>query len=205
MKTRKEDVDWEKEYKIAEGKLWEQKAHTYSRLATGYVKNGKVLDIGSGEGYDCFYFAQKGYDALGIDISKTVIKKMLDRAGKYSLKLKGLAKDITKSKIGGKYNIIVSYGVFQFLGSNFLEFIDDLKNKTLPGGINSFYIFGNKGDFYKLAKHRFYFPSEKTLKELYSDWKIVKFSKKNTKLLIRGDKGEVLHNLMFKLLARKIG
>ncbi len=202
-KIRKQDVDWEKEYKTAKDKLWEQKAHAYSRLATNYVKKGRVLDLGSGEGHDCFYFAKNDYDVLGIDISKTVIKNMLVRARKYHLRLKGSAKDLTKSKIGGKYNIIVSYGVLQFLGSNFIEYINGLKNKTLLGGIHSFYIFGDKGDFYKLAKHRFHFPSEKELKKLYSDWKIIKFSKKNTKLLIRGDKGEVLYNLMFKILVQK--
>lgn len=204
MKVRKQDVDWEKEYKTAKDKLWEQKAHAYSRLAIEYVPKGRVLDIGSGEGYDCFYFAKNGFDVFGLDISKIVIKNMLVRAKKYHLKIKGSAKDISKSKIGGKYNIIISYGVLQFLGSKFKSYITDLKNKTLSGGIHSFYIFGNRGDFHKLAKHRFYFPSEKDLKELYSDWKILKFSKKNTKLLIRGDRGETLYNLMFKILAQKV-
>lgn len=204
MKIRKQGVDWEKEYKTAKENLWEQKAHAYSRLATQYVKRGKVLDIGSGEGYDCFYFAKNNYDVLGIDISKTVIENMLARAKKYHLKINGLVMDITKSKIEGKYNIIISYGALQFLGSKFKKYITDLKNKTLSGGAHSFYIFGNKGDFYRLAKHRFYFPSEKELKKLYSNWKILKFSKKNTKLLIRGDQGETLYNLMFKILAIKI-
>lgn len=203
MKIRKQDVDWEEEYKTAKGKLWEQKAHAYSRLITQYIRVGKVLDIGSGEGYDCFYFAKKGYDVLGIDISKTVIESMLARAKKYNLELKGSVKDISKSKVSGKYNIIVSYGVLQFLGSKFRTYIANLKNKTFPGGVHSFYIFGNEGDFYKLAGHRFYFPSEKELKELYAGWKILKFSKKNTKLLIRGDQGEVLYNLMFKIIAQK--
>ena len=203
MKIRKQDVDWEKEYKTAKDKLWEKKAHTYSRLATRYVKNGKVLDVGSGEGYDCFYFAKNGYEVLGIDISKTVIENMLARAKIFNLKIKGLVRDISKSKITSRYNIIVSYGVLQFLGSKFKEHISGLKNITLPGGVHSFYIFGNKGDFYKLAKHRFYFLSEKELKKLYLDWKILKFSKKNTRLLIQGDKGEVLYNLMFKILVQK--
>ena len=203
MKIREQDVDWEKEYKTTRGKLWEQKAHAYSRLTTQYITDGKVLDIGSGEGHDCFYFAKKGYDVLGIDISKTVMESMLARAKKYNLELKGAVKDISKSKIAGRYNIIASYGVLQFLGSGFKKYIIGLKNKTFPSGIHSFYIFGNKGDFYKLAKHRFYFPSEKELKELYADWKILKFSKKNTKLFIRGDQGEILYNLMFKIAAQK--
>jgi len=128
---------------------------------------------------------------------------MIGTAKDYGIKIKGLVRDIAKFKITNKYDIIISYGVLQFLGPKFKAFLTDIKKKTLKDGVNAFYIFGNKGDFYSIAKHRFFFPSEKELKEIYSDWKIIKFEKKNTQLLMKGDKGEILYNLMFKMLAQK--
>jgi len=203
QKRKNEDVDWEKEYKTRPKKLWEAKPHAYSRLAAQHVKKGKVLDLGSGEGYDCMFFAKKGYEVTAVDISKTAIKKLLSAAGKRKLKIKGLVKDISKFSIKNKFNIIVSYGTLQFIGPKFIKYLQNLQNKTLDKGVHSFYIFGNKGDFHTLAKDCFYFPSEKELKQLYKDWKIIKFQKKNTRLLIKGDKGETLYNQMFKILAQK--
>lgn len=203
-KVRSKDVNWEEEYKTSQTKLWAQGPHTYSRLAAKYVKKGNVLDIGSGEGYDCLFFAQKGYNVTAIDISQTAITKLLSTAKKLRLKIMGLVKDVRTSTIKNKFNIIVSYRTLQFLGLKFKKYLANLKKKTLINGVHAFYIFGNEGDFYLLAKHRFYFPSEKELKQLYEDWEIIKFQKKNTRLLINGDKGEILYNVMFKILARKV-
>lgn len=195
-------VYWETEYQ--KSNLWEKKPHRYSYLASKYVKKGKVLDLGCGEGYDCLFFASKGYDVSGIDISPTAIEKMLKEAKRKNLRIKGLIRDITKFSIKDKYDIIVSYGTLHFLGEKFISYLFSLNDKINPNGIHAFYIFGNKGDFYRIAKHRFYFPSAQQLKNVYHDWKILKFEKKNVELLIRGDRGEILHNLMFKILVQKI-
>lgn len=203
-KRREKPVDWEKQYKTSRKKLWAKKPHAYSRLATTYVKKGRVLDIGSGEGYDCLFFAQKGFAVNAMDISRTAVNQLLATAKKHRLPIHGIVGDVCRTPVKKMYDVVVSYGALQFLGSKFPAYLKNIKKKTKAGGVNAFYVFGNKGDFYDLAKHRFYFPSEKELKELYADWKIVKFQKKRVRLLITGDKGEALYNTMFKILARKV-
>ncbi len=202
-KKRSADVNWEEEYRTAKKRLWRSKPHTFSRLARQRVPVGKVMDIGSGEGYDCLYFARAGYQVTALDISSTTIKTLLSVAREHHLMIRGHVQDIKKFPIRSSYDIFVSYGVLQFLGRKFKRYLLGLKKKTVPGGVHAFYIFGNKGDFYSLAKHRFHFPSEKELRSLYADWKILKFKKKNTRLLIRGDHGETLYNSMFKILVQK--
>jgi len=202
-KVRNTDVNWESEYKSSNENLWEQKPHTFSQDAFSYIQTGKVLDLGAGEGYDCMYFAKKGFKVTALDISSTAIDKLLKKAANSDLSINGIVSDINKFYAESCYDIILSYGTLQFLGQNFNGYISNLKDKTNSGGLHVFYIFGNKGDFYSLAHKKFYFPSEKELLQMYSDWKIIKFEQKNTKLLIKGDKGEALYNLMFKILAQK--
>ena len=200
-RIREKAVIWDKEYKKA--KLWEVKPHEYSRLATRIVPKGRVLDLGSGEGYDCLFFASRGHSVVGVDISKTAVSNMLQEARRQNILIKGVVSDLNKYNITGAYDIVVSYGALQFLGSKFKKVLSLLKQKMRHGGVHSFYIFGNKGDFFNIAKERFFFPSILELKEIYQDWKIAKLEKKNAKLLMRGDRGEALYNDMFKLLVQK--
>lgn len=201
IKIRTKQVDWEGEYKQAE--LWEKKPHEYSILAAQQISQGRVLDLGCGEGYDCLYFASKGYKVTGVDISQSAINHVNDEAEKNKVKINTIRGDIGELCLGGNYDLILSYGVLQFLGLDFDSYMNQLKEITKKQGIHSFYIFGNKGDFYNIAEHRFSFPSEEKIKKLYSNWDILKFETKNTELLMRGDNGEQLHNLMYKILARK--
>jgi len=47
----------------------------------------KVLDIGCGEGYNSIYLASRGFDVLGIDISKKAIKYAKENAKKFKVKV----------------------------------------------------------------------------------------------------------------------
>jgi len=200
-KVRAQEVDWEKEYQKSQ--IWERRPHEYSALATKIVPAGSVLDLGCGEGYDCLYFASLGYDVTGIDISSTAIKRMVENAKRMDVNVRGFACDILDFYIEHNYDIIVSYGVLHFLGDQFGRYLAKLKQKTKPRGVHAFYIFSNRGDFYNIAKQRFHFPTEEGMVGLYGDWKILKLDQKNVELFIRGDRGEILHNDMIKILVQK--
>ncbi|MBI4276597.1 methyltransferase domain-containing protein [Candidatus Uhrbacteria bacterium] len=201
-KIRTHDVDWETQYSHRRN-VWEQKPHTYSVLASKRVRRGCILDIGCGEGYDCLYFAAKGYEVTGVDISRTVIKRLRAEAKRQRLHVRGRVADITTAKPRGTYDIVVSYGVLHFLGARFPAWMKELKARTKPGGIHALYVFGNEGDFYAIGKRQFYFPSIRQLRALYQDWTIIKIEETWRPLLIRGDRGERLFNSMFKILVQK--
>jgi len=58
-------------------------------------KSGKVIEFGCGEGVDSCYLAQKGYEVLGVDISKTAIEKAKRVAQNQEVSVKFLVGDVT--------------------------------------------------------------------------------------------------------------
>lgn len=72
-------------------------------------KNSNILEIGCGEGRDTIYLLENGYNVLGIDYSKTVIKKCISNNKKYINNFKQI--DIIKNKLNKKYNFIYSIAV----------------------------------------------------------------------------------------------
>lgn len=202
-RKRKQPVHWEEVYRKSKKNVWRPKPHTYSIKAFKLIKKGRVLDLGSGDGHDALYFAQKGCDVTAVDISKTAIEKLKNKAKQEHLSVTSVTKDIRKFKPKGKYAAVVSYGTLQFLGSLFTAHISNLQKQTLVGGVHSLYLFGNKGDFYSLAKHRFHFPSKAELNKIYKGWKIISFEQKNARLLVKDDEGRSLYNVMHKILVQK--
>lgn len=72
-------------------------------------KNSSILEIGCGEGRDTIYLLENGYNVLGIDYSKTVIKKCISNNKKYINNFKQI--DIIKNKLNKKYDFIYSIAV----------------------------------------------------------------------------------------------
>lgn len=82
-------------------------------------KNKKVLDIGCGTGTVCLYFASKGCNVVGIDISKKAIKlaKLNARNLGFYNKTDYFVSDFPNETVSGKYDLIIC--------SEILEHIDD--------------------------------------------------------------------------------
>ena len=73
-------------------------------------RQGRVLDIGCGVGDTAAWFAGKGYDVVGIDISESAINKGSDRHKQLTnLRLEAL--DICWDEIpGGPFDIVIDRG-----------------------------------------------------------------------------------------------
>lgn len=200
---RTKSVSWKRLYKFKNKNHWVSEPHKYSEFASELVKNGKVLDIGCGEGYDAVYFVKNGYAVSAFDISKDEVQNIKKNVRENKLKIKAFVADILKYTVKENFDIIVSYGVLQFLGKKSQKYFANLKSKTNLHGVHAFYIFGEKGDFAQIAKEKFWFPYKKELRQIYKDWKVLKLQEKKVKLLIKGDKGEDLYNNMYKILVQR--
>lgn len=75
-----------KEYELLTEKLEKQtREHSYS-LITVSLKGKKLLDVGCGSGCDAMYYAKKGADVFGIDISEKEIEMINKKVvGKFSV------------------------------------------------------------------------------------------------------------------------
>ena len=86
------------------------------------IKNLKILDVGCGGGIICEPLARLGAEVTGIDFAPNNIKAANIHAKKNKLKINYFYKDIEKSKLKEKFDIIVMFEV--------LEHLDDWK-KTI--------------------------------------------------------------------------
>jgi tellurite methyltransferase len=70
-------------------------------FATFEQRNGRVLDLGCGQGRDALFIARKGHAVVGVDISATGIAQMLDEAAKEDRQVEGVIADIVGFEPGG--------------------------------------------------------------------------------------------------------
>lgn len=77
-----------------------------------------VLDLGCGTGTISFYLAQKGFNVLGVDISKRALQLANKSAGELGLKnkVRFIRKDISKLNLGEKkFNLIICSEILEHL------------------------------------------------------------------------------------------
>ncbi len=72
-------------------------------------KNGRLLDIGCGRGLALDFFASRGFDVTGIDVSPEVIRLIEERGHK------GYCADIERDEVAGKYDVILCLEILQQL------------------------------------------------------------------------------------------
>ncbi|MFZ3077876.1 MAG: class I SAM-dependent methyltransferase [Candidatus Aenigmatarchaeota archaeon] len=85
--TGKDSEYWDEAYK--KGVHWEEGHSKGAEEFSEMLKpKSSVLDIGCGSGRDCIFFAKKGFDVAGVDISEEAIKKAKQTAGKEGLKIR---------------------------------------------------------------------------------------------------------------------
>jgi len=109
--------------------------HLIKYISKYLKKNDKILDIGTGAGTIALYFANKGYNITGIDISEKAIKSCI--ASQKNLNIKNinfLVDDFQNTKLKQKFNFIIFTEVIEHLPD------DDLALKSIfkllkPNGI----------------------------------------------------------------------
>ena len=86
------------------------------------IKNIKILDVGCGGGIICEPLARLGANVTGIDFAPNNISAAKIHSKKNKLKINYINKDVEKSKLDGKFDLILMFEV--------LEHLDDWK-KTI--------------------------------------------------------------------------
>ena len=106
---------WEEAYRDVES-LWglkpDYKLAEYADLAP----KGRVLDLGIGEGRNALFFAKKGYEVEGFDMSQTAIDRCIERAKSSNLKLSAKVADLKVVTLPKEeYSLIIAAWVLNFL------------------------------------------------------------------------------------------
>ena len=98
------------------------------------IKNLKILDIGCGGGIICEPLARLGAKVTGIDFVPNNIKAAKIHSKKNKLKINYIYKDIEKSKIDEKFDIILMFEVLEHL-DNRKKTINKIKKNLNKNGI----------------------------------------------------------------------
>ena len=77
------------------------------------IKPGKAIDIGCGTGDNVFWLLQNGFDAAGMDYSKTAISRAKQKAATININPEFYVSDILQMEIpGGSYDFVFDRGCF---------------------------------------------------------------------------------------------
>ena len=97
------------------------------------IKHLKILDIGCGGGIICEPLARLGAKVTGIDFSPNNIKVAKMHSKKNKLKINYFNKDIEKSKLDEKFDIILMFEVLEHL-ENWKTMIKNIKKNLNKNG-----------------------------------------------------------------------
>lgn len=136
----------------------------------------KLLDLGCGEGRNAVYFAQRGFEVVGLDLSLPGLEKTRRYAGEAGVYVETIQADIVDYELEDTYDVIFSTGTLHYLppevrGQRFQSY----KDRTSPSGINALSVFVEKPFIPRApdAESNSYLYRSGELMSYYWDWEIL--------------------------------
>lgn len=107
---------------------------------------GTVLDAGCGTGEHALYFAQQGYEVLGVDISPLAIKKAQEKALERGLNATFQVADaLALQELGRTFDTVTDSGLLHnFSDEERVLFVKGLTSVLKPGGTFFLLCFSNQ-------------------------------------------------------------
>ncbi|MEX5301341.1 FAD-dependent oxidoreductase [Kocuria sabuli] len=101
---------WEHRY-TSSRQVWSGRVNQVLSETTTGLTPGRALDLGCGEGADAIWLAQHGWEATGIDISDTAIRRATDAARAAGIpeeRITFTAVDLTTLDPGDRYDLVTA-------------------------------------------------------------------------------------------------
>ena len=149
----KKQNKWEKFY--SETPLdeisWQHAQDDYLKevIDSGKVKPGSVLDLGCGTGMKSVFLAKKGFQATGVDISRTAIDYANDNSKKAGVEVEFIVADATDLSFLGdkKFDFILDWANLHGIPKEKREkYISEIIKHTKKGSRLLLRCFGRKKD-----------------------------------------------------------
>ena len=136
----------------------------------------KLLDLGCGEGRNAVYFAQHGFEVVGLDLSLPGLKKTRRYAEEVGAHIKTIHANIVDYELEDAYDVIFSTGTLHYLPpEGRSQRFQNYKDHTSPDGINALSVFVEKPFIPKApdAEATAYSYKSGELMSYYWDWEIL--------------------------------
>lgn len=160
---------------------WGKKPSAMCDRVMGIIEPGagfrpKLLDLGCGEGRNAVYFAQHGFEVVGLDLSPLGLEKTRGYAAEIGVRVETIHADIVDYQLEGIYDVIFSTGTLHYLppemrGQRFQNY----KDHTSPDGIHALSVFVEKPFIPRApdAEENAYLYTSGELMGYYWDWEIL--------------------------------
>lgn len=136
----------------------------------------RLLDLGCGEGRNAVYFAQHGFEVVGLDLSLPGLKKTRRYADEVGVYVATIQADIVSYELEDTYDVIFSTGTLHYLPpEGRSQCFENYKAGTSPTGINALSVFVEKPFIPRApdAEATAYSYKSGELMSYYWDWEIL--------------------------------
>ncbi len=108
--TRSASDFWEEHYSGVD-RVWSGNVNTALREVAGDLPPGRALDLGSAEGADSIWLAQRGWTVTGVEVSPTAVERAtaaVQQAGIEPGRVEFVVADLEDYEFDGPYDLIVA-------------------------------------------------------------------------------------------------
>lgn len=106
--TALRNTRWEERY-AAEEKFWSGRVNHAVATVAATLEPGTALDVGSGEGGDVVWLAEHGWDATGLDVSPTAVRRATELAAQRGVRARFVVGDGAASADGTFDLVLASF------------------------------------------------------------------------------------------------
>jgi tellurite methyltransferase len=137
-------------------------------------RQGRVLELGCGEGRDAVFFASRGADVTAVEISAAGLRKAARLARARGVRVRWIRASIARCPLDGPFDLILSYGVLHYLPRGERRWLfRRLQAVTNPGGIHAHLVFTDRLVYREKSEVADYFRAGE-LASHYRRWRLLR-------------------------------
>jgi len=153
--------------------IWGTEPSKLAREVSARLPPGaRVLDLGCGEGRDSVFFASRGFEVTGVDVSAAGLQKASRLAQAHGVRIRWVSADATHWAPTGLFDLVYSCGALHYVARHQrARVLSQLQAVTRPGGYHALVVFTDRHIYVEHGERIDYF-AEDELDRAYADWHI---------------------------------
>ena len=155
--------------------IWGMDPSGFAREVSALLQPGaRVLDLGCGEGRDSVFFAARGCDVTGVDVSASGLRKAERLARAHGVSVRWVRGDVAHGIPNGPFDLVYSCGAIHYVPKRQrARLVSRLKAVTQPGGNHAHVVLTDSRIYIEHGERIDYFvPGD--LSRAYADWLILR-------------------------------
>ncbi len=132
-RTAERNAGWDRRY-ATEDRFWSGRVNTTVAAVVEGLEPGTALDVGSGEGGDVVWLAERGWRATGVDVSPTAVRRAADLAAERGVRVDLVVGD-GAAAVDGAFDLVLA-GFLHSWEQDFprLRLLRDASGRVAPDG-----------------------------------------------------------------------